>query len=91
MTEVKIPKDPEAALTPKQAAAFLGISEITLWRRRRDGNGPRYYQEWSRGPVRYLRRDITEWLSSLERHSTSDFVSQPGQTRPRSSRHRQDA
>jgi hypothetical protein len=59
---------PQSLLTPRQAAAFLAISENTLstWRSRRgrvsrDGkDGPRFCRAGR--VIRYRRADLESWL-----------------------------
>lgn len=48
---------------PKELAAELGVAEVTLWRWRRDGVGPRAIRL---GPhaIRYARADVADWLES---------------------------
>jgi predicted DNA-binding transcriptional regulator AlpA len=57
----------EHALTTKQAAKFIGISEAALRVWRADGVGPRYYKAGTK-LVRYRRADLERWI---EEHLTS--------------------
>jgi predicted DNA-binding transcriptional regulator AlpA len=60
----------ESLLDQKRAAQFLGLSVRTLERHRVAGTGPR----WARlgRLVRYRPHDLTEWVESNMRSSTSD-------------------
>lgn len=49
-----------ALLTPKEAAAFLQVSEKTLEKWRTKGTGPKFRRLGHR-TVRYLQNDLTEW------------------------------
>ncbi len=53
--------NPPEVMTPQEAAAFLGVTDETLFRWRKDGFGPAYSQPNSR-IVRYLRDDLISWL-----------------------------
>ena len=59
-------------LTTKDAAAFLGISEKTLERRRLSGGGPSFLKlsAGQSGRVRYAAADIERWLADCRRAST---------------------
>jgi excisionase family DNA binding protein len=50
-------------ITPQQLAEELGIGEVTLWRWRRDGVGPRFHRVGPRA-IRYARADVAEWMES---------------------------
>lgn len=52
---------PPEVMTTKEAAAFLGVSELTVFNWRKDGIGPRYSQPQPR-IVRYLKEDLVAWL-----------------------------
>lgn len=62
----------ESLLNQKQAARVLGISVRTLERHRVAGTGPR----WARlgRLVRYQQSDLTAWVDSNLRLSTSELV-----------------
>jgi excisionase family DNA binding protein len=49
------------ALTPKQTAKYVGVSEgaLRLWRA--EGKGPRYFRAGEK-LVRYRRADLDEWI-----------------------------
>ncbi|MES9868081.1 MAG: helix-turn-helix domain-containing protein [Sedimenticola sp.] len=55
--------DPDALLTPKQAAEFLNVSEIFLIKSRYQGKGP-VYLKISANRVRYRRRDLLTFQES---------------------------
>lgn len=57
------------ALTITQAAQALGLSRSTLARLRVTGGGPRYLKLGRK--VAYLTTDLTDWLNSHRRNSTS--------------------
>jgi excisionase family DNA binding protein len=59
---------PEYLTTP-QAAAYLGLSESLLEKRRCTGGGPRYSKIGK--AVRYLRDDLDAWMHATRRHSVS--------------------
>jgi excisionase family DNA binding protein len=56
-------------LTTSQAAAYLGLSESLLEKRRCTGGGPRYSKIGK--AVRYLRDDLDAWMHATRRHSVS--------------------
>ena len=58
-------------LTPKEAAAFLKMSESFLAKARMRGDGPRY-RKLSRA-VRYTRADLVLWLKASAKTSTSEW------------------
>jgi excisionase family DNA binding protein len=62
----------ESLLNQKQAARVLGVSVRTLERHRVAGTGPR----WARlgRLVRYRQSDLTAWVESNLRASTSENV-----------------
>jgi excisionase family DNA binding protein len=51
------------ALTPKQAARYVGISEgaLRLWRA--EGKGPRYFRAGEK-LVRYRKADLDSWIEA---------------------------
>ncbi len=55
-------------LTPKEAAAFLRMSESYLAKARMRGDGPRY-RKLSRS-VRYTKTDLLIWLRASAKTST---------------------
>lgn len=68
---------PQDMLTTAQAAVVLGLSPRTLEQLRVKGGGVPYYA-LGRRAVRYKRVDLTAWLDSRRRKSTSD----PGPSEP---------
>jgi predicted DNA-binding transcriptional regulator AlpA len=64
-------------ITQRQAADFLGCSPRSLeaWRLR--GGGPRYVK-LGRRCVRYLLSDLSDWVGSHVRTSTSDLGAADG-------------
>ena len=61
----------EKLLTPKEAAAVLGLSTGTLQNWRIAGKGPRFLKYTHRGMVRYPEGDLRAWVESNTRQSTS--------------------
>jgi predicted DNA-binding transcriptional regulator AlpA len=51
------------ALTPRQAAKYVGVSEaaLRLWRTR--GEGPRHFRAGEK-LIRYRRADLDSWIES---------------------------
>lgn len=49
-----------ALLTPKEAAAFLQVSEKLLKEWRVKGSGPKF-RRFGHRTVRYLQSDLTDW------------------------------
>ncbi|PIE13495.1 MAG: hypothetical protein CSA68_11605 [Rhodobacterales bacterium] len=56
-----IRSNPPLIMTSQEAATFLGVSDETMLRWRKDGFGPSYSQPNCR-VVRYLRDDVVAWL-----------------------------
>ncbi len=50
-------------LKPREVAELLGVDEVTLWRWRRDGSGPRYHRVGPRA-LRYAAADVSAYLES---------------------------
>lgn len=67
---------PPEILDTASAAVYVGLSKPTLERFRLTGDGPRYAKltPGPRGPVRYRRADLEEWLASRLVRSTSQAV-----------------
>lgn len=59
-------RDPEALLSPEQAAAMVGFTPRKLAADRTAGVGIAYIRV-AENRVRYRRRDIIDWISSMER------------------------
>ncbi|KQM88871.1 hypothetical protein ASE67_01960 [Sphingomonas sp. Leaf23] len=64
--EADVPK----LLMPKAVAAMLGLTERTLERWRITGEGPRYVK-LSRSTVRYLREDVSAFVTANLRANTA--------------------
>ena len=68
----------EQALTSKETAALIDTTPAALAQMRSRGTGPVYYRlptitsldslSRPRGPIRYTRRDVIEWLHSQKRY-----------------------
>jgi excisionase family DNA binding protein len=58
------------AMTPQQAAKYLGVSEaaLRLWRSR--GEGPRHFKAGEK-LIRYRRSDLDAWIESRLSDSAS--------------------
>ena len=63
--------DPEKLYPPKIGAVLLNMSESWLAKSRMRGDGPRYVKIGR--SVKYLDRDLIEYLKSKKRHSTSEL------------------
>lgn len=59
--------------TPKQAAAWLGLSQSTMAKQRLSGSGPVYIKLGSRR-VGYREADLEEWVQSNRCRSTSEYT-----------------
>jgi predicted DNA-binding transcriptional regulator AlpA len=57
-------------INEREVADWLGLSEATLFRHRRDGTGPKFIQLSARR-VAYHRSAIEGWLKERERQSLS--------------------
>lgn len=55
-------------LSEREVSNWLGVSEPTLFRHRRDGTGPKFIQ-LSERRIAYRRNAIEEWLRARERHT----------------------
>lgn len=53
---------PDALLTLREVAAWLGVSEATLHSWRYRGEGPAGFR-LNKGRVRYRRSDVERWLA----------------------------
>lgn len=60
-----------ALLTPKDAAAFLQLSEKTLEKWRSKGTGPKFRRMGHR-TVRYLQDDLVSWPGMTSPTSTQE-------------------
>jgi predicted DNA-binding transcriptional regulator AlpA len=58
-------------LSERQVSDWLGLSEPTLFRHRRDGTGPRFIRLSARR-VAYRRSAVEAWLSQRERKTLND-------------------
>lgn len=63
---------PEEKLTVVEAAAYLSLAKGTLDNWRNKGIGPKFIRlgHGKRGPVRYRKAVLDEWLKSRERSHT---------------------
>ena len=71
----------EEALTAKAAAALIDSTPAALAQMRSRGTGPLYHRlptitsidsrDRPRGPIRYIRRDLIEWLRKQRRCSNT--------------------
>jgi predicted DNA-binding transcriptional regulator AlpA len=58
-------------LSERQVSDWLGLSEPTLFRHRRDGTGPTFIRLSARR-VAYRRSAVETWLSQRERRALGD-------------------
>ena len=70
-----MPVDQPEILSERQVARWLGLSEPTLFRHRRDGTGPTFIRLSARR-VGYRRSAVEVWLSQRERTLISDAKDQ---------------
>ena len=63
-----ISNDNEKILTEREVCNWLGVSEPTLFRHRRNGTGPTFIQLSARR-VGYRHSAVEAWLSKREQHS----------------------
>jgi predicted DNA-binding transcriptional regulator AlpA len=61
----------EQLLSEREVSDWLGLSEPTLFRHRRDGTGPTFIRLSARR-VAYRRRAVEAWLSERERQNTAN-------------------
>jgi predicted DNA-binding transcriptional regulator AlpA len=64
-------------LTSRETAAIIGVSEQTLRAWRLKGFGPVYRRVGSR-TIRYLRRDVDEYMQRRGYRSTSEYGQSTG-------------
>jgi predicted DNA-binding transcriptional regulator AlpA len=63
--------DQPEILTERQLARWLGLSEPTLFRHRRDGTGPAFIRLSARR-VAYRRSAVEAWLKAREQERISE-------------------
>ena len=56
-----IRSNPPHVMTSREAGQFLGVTDETMFRWRKDGIGPSYSQPNAR-LVRYLHEDLVSWM-----------------------------
>ena len=71
----------EQAVAPKEAAVTIDSTAAAMAQMRTRGTGPKYHRlptitaidkrHRPRGPIRYVRRDLIEWLRKLRRYSNT--------------------
>lgn len=71
----------EQAVTTKDAAVEIGSTPAAMAQMRTRGTGPKYIRlptttaldcrSRPRGPIRYIRRDLIEWLRSQRRFANT--------------------
>ena len=66
------PADPQALLTPDQAASRLGVKAAVLERWRGTGDGPKYIR-LSKKSLRYRPADLDAFIESRVTSSTADI------------------
>jgi predicted DNA-binding transcriptional regulator AlpA len=62
------PTNNQELLSEREVSNWLGISEPTLFRHRRNGTGPRFIRLSARR-IAYRRSAIEEWLKGCERQA----------------------
>ena len=69
----------EIILTEREVCNWLGVSEPTLFRHRRDGTGPKFIRLSARR-VGYRHGAVEAWLREREQHSSlhSEAIGRPG-------------
>lgn len=72
-TTLALPDGIPPALNTQQASIYTGLAVATLEGLRCRGNGPRFVR-YGRKAVRYLVRDLNEWMASRTVSSTSEQV-----------------
>lgn len=65
---------PHEILSEREVSDWLGLSEPTLFRLRRDGTGPRFIR-LSERRIGYRRIAVEEWLKGRELQSLDDTSS----------------
>lgn len=60
-------------LRPRDAAAYIGLAESTLAKRRLYGNNTPPFIALGGRAIGYLQDDLDTWLESQRRSSTSDM------------------
>ena len=63
-------------LTERDVSTWLGISEPTLFRHRREGTGPKFIRLSPRR-VAYRRSAVEAWLASREQHRLDPLARTP--------------
>lgn len=61
-------------LSERELSNWLGISEPTLFRHRRNGTGPKFIRLSARR-IAYRRSAVEEWLRGCERHALGSVPS----------------
>jgi predicted DNA-binding transcriptional regulator AlpA len=59
-------------LSEREVSNWLGVSEPTLFRHRRDGTGPKFIQ-LSERRIAYRRIAVEEWLKARERQTLNSM------------------
>jgi predicted DNA-binding transcriptional regulator AlpA len=68
-------------LSEREVSNWLGLSEPTLFRHRRNGTGPRFIRLSPRR-IAYRRSAIEEWLKGCERQTLSSVPSPATESDP---------
>jgi predicted DNA-binding transcriptional regulator AlpA len=68
------PTNNQELLSEREVSNWLGISEPTLFRHRRNGTGPHFIRLSARR-IAYRRSAIEEWLKGCERQTLSSTAS----------------
>jgi predicted DNA-binding transcriptional regulator AlpA len=74
MEDIMTDTSNQEILSEREVSNWLGVSEPTLFRHRRDGTGPKFIQ-LSERRIAYRRNAIEEWLKARERQTISSMPS----------------
>ena len=62
-------------LTANEVAEFTGLGRGTLYRKRKDGTGPRFIRlgQGAQAPIRYRLNDVEAWIDECSAVALSDL------------------
>jgi predicted DNA-binding transcriptional regulator AlpA len=70
MEDIMTDTNSQEILSEREVSNWLGVSEPTLFRHRRDGTGPKFIR-LSERRIAYRRSAVEEWLKARERDALS--------------------
>jgi predicted DNA-binding transcriptional regulator AlpA len=76
LEDIMIDKTHQEILSEREVSDWLGLSEPTLFRHRRNGTGPQFIQ-LSERRIGYRRKDVDDWLKARERQPLNSTLSSP--------------